>query len=297
MKIGLCGTGRMGSAIVLRLLETGHEVTVWNRDARKTEPLVAAGAKAAPTAAAVAQASEIVITMLLNADAIESVYAGEAGLLSTSLQGKLVIDMSTVLPETEEQLAARVRAAGGAFVECPVGGTVGPARTGKLFGFVGGADADVARAHPLLEQLCARIEHVGPPGSGARLKLAVNLPLLVYWQALGEALALAKPLGLPPERLIDILSNTAGTPAAMKMRGPDIASALGGKTLGPAAFDVTAARKDLSVMLDYAQRLGVSLPVAGAALGSYDEVLSAGHAGADAVSVPIYWSKRKGTPA
>ncbi|MDB5596936.1 MAG: Hgd 2, partial [Hyphomicrobiales bacterium] len=120
MKIGLCGTGRMGSAIVLRLLETSHEVTVWNRDAHKTESLVAAGAKAAPTAAAVAQASDIVITMLLNADAIESVYAGEAGLLSTSLQGKLVIDMSTVLPETEEQLAERVRAAGGAFVECPV---------------------------------------------------------------------------------------------------------------------------------------------------------------------------------
>jgi 3-hydroxyisobutyrate dehydrogenase len=186
-----------------------------------------------------------------------------------------------------------VRAAGGAYVECPVGGTVGPARAGKLLGFVGGADADVARAHPLLEQLCARIEHVGPPGAGARLKLAVNLPLLVYWQALGEALSLAKPLGLAPERLIDILSNTSGTPTAMKMKGPDIASALAGKPLGPAAFDVTAARKDLTVMRDYAQRLGVSAPTVDAALRGYDEAIAAGKGGEDAVSVPVYWSTRK----
>ncbi|MDB5546099.1 MAG: NAD(P)-dependent oxidoreductase [Hyphomicrobiales bacterium] len=293
MKIGLCGTGRMGGAIVLRLLETGHDVTVWNRDMAKTAPLVEAGAKAAPTPSALAQGTEVVISMLLNADAIEAVYTGADGLLSANLQGKLVIDMSTVLPETEEHLAERVRAAGGAFVECPVGGTVGPARTGKLFGFVGGADADVERAHPLLEQLCARIEHVGPPGAGARLKLAVNLPLLVYWQALGEALSLAKPLGLAPERLIDILSNTSGTPTAMKMKGLDIAGALGGKPLGPAAFDVTAARKDLTVMRDYAQRLGVSIPTVEAALRSYDEVIASGQGGSDAVAVPVYWSSRK----
>ena len=293
MKVGLCGTGRMGSALVLRLLETGHDVTVWNRDMSKTAPLVEAGAKTAPSPAAVAQVSEVVISMLLNADAIEAVYAGDNGLLKTDLTGKLVIDMSTVLPETEEKLAERVRAAGGAYVECPVGGTVGPARTGKLLGFVGGADADVARAHPLLEQLCARIEHVGPPGAGARLKLAVNLPLLVYWQALGEALSLAKPLGLAPERLIDILSNTSGTPTAMKMKGPDIASALAGKPLGPAAFDVTAARKDLTVMRDYAQRLGVSAPTVEAALRGYDDAIAAGKGGEDAVSVPVYWSTRK----
>jgi 3-hydroxyisobutyrate dehydrogenase len=293
MKIGLCGTGRMGAAIVLRLIETGHDVTVWNRDMSKTKPLVEAGAKPASAPAALAQGSEVVLSMLLNADAIEAVYAGADGLLSADLNGKLVIDMSTVLPETEEHLAERVRAAGGAFVECPVGGTVGPARTGKLFGFVGGADADVARARPLLEQLCARIEHVGPPGAGARLKLAVNLPLLVYWQALGEALSLAKPLGLAPERLIDILSNTSGTPTAMKMKGPDIASALAGKPLGPAAFDVTAARKDLTVMRDYAQRLGVSIPTVEAALRSYEEVIAAGQGGNDTVVVPVYWSSRK----
>ena len=87
---------------------------------------------------------------------------------------------------------------GAAFVECPVGGSTGPAREGKLFGLVGGAPADIARAMPVLEQLCRRIEHIGALGSGATMKLAVNLPLLVYWQALGEALAICKPLNLPP---------------------------------------------------------------------------------------------------
>ncbi len=293
MKIGLCGTGRMGSAIALRLLECGHALTVWNRDAAKAAPLVAAGATLAATPAELAGANNLVITMLLNADAIEAVYRGAEGLLARPLTGKAIIDMSTVLPQTQEALAQDVRAAGGAFVECPVGGTVGPARQGKLLGFVGGEAADVARVRPILDELCTRVEHVGPPGAGARLKLAVNLPLLVYWQALGEALALAAPLGLAPERLIDILSNTSGTPTAMKLRGPDIARAMAGEPLPPAAFDVTAARKDLTVMLGYARALGVDLPVTEAALGGYDATIAAGQAGADAVSVPIHWSTRK----
>lgn len=293
MKIGLCGTGRMGSAIALRLLECGHALTVWNRDAAKAAPLVDAGATLAATPAELAGANNLVITMLLNADAIEAVYRGAEGLLARPLTGKAIIDMSTVLPQTQEALAQDVRAAGGAFVECPVGGTVGPARQGKLLGFVGGEAADVARVRPILDELCTRVEHVGPPGAGARLKLAVNLPLLVYWQALGEALALAAPLGLAPERLIDILSNTSGTPTAMKLRGPDIARAMAGEPLPPAAFDVTAARKDLTVMLGYARALGVDLPVTEAALGGYDATIAAGQAGADAVSVPIHWSTRK----
>ena len=93
--------------------------------------------------------------------------------------------------------------------------------------------------------------------------------------------------------MIDILSNTSGTPTAMKLRGPDIARAMAGEPLPPAAFDVTAARKDLTVMLGYARALGVDLPVTEAALGGYDATIAAGQAGADAVSVPIHWSTRK----
>jgi len=120
--------------------------------------------------------------------------------------------MSTVRPETERALAGKIRAKGAAMIECPVGGTIGPAKDGKLFGFVGGEAPDVARARPLLEQMCRRIEHVGPVGAGASMKLAINLPLLVFWQAFGEALALVRPLGLDAARLVDIFSDTSAVP-------------------------------------------------------------------------------------
>ena len=104
--------------------------------------------------------------------------------------------MSTVRPETEKALAAEVGAKGAALIECPVGGTVGPAMEGKLFGFVGGEASDVERARPILDDLCRRVEHVGAVGAGASVKLAINLPLLVYYQALGEALSLCRAVAI-----------------------------------------------------------------------------------------------------
>ena len=291
MQIGICGMGRMGAAIAQRLIGCGHHVTVWNRDRAKTAPLAALGASVADSPAALAAEVELTISMLLDDAALEAVYAGPNGILSAPLAGKAVMDMSTVLPATAERIAAASVAAGAAYVECPVGGTVGPARDGKLLGLVGGDPADVERLRPVLEQLCRRIEHVGPVGSGARLKLAVNLPLLVYWQALGEALALCRPLGLPPERLVDILADTSGTAAAMKLRAGDIARALGGTLPASPFFDVGAARKDLATMVDYGRTLGLDLPAASAALESYTQIVDVGLAGEDAITVPARWAK------
>ena len=174
MKVGICGTGRMGAAIAQRLIAVGHEVGVWNRDATKTKPLVDDGAKAYASPAALAEGCDTVVVMLLNDAATEAVYRGANGLLTAKLAGKLVIDMSTIRPDTMASVGSAVTQLGAAFVECPVGGSKVPAKEGKLFGLVGGTEADVARAKPLLEQLCRRIEHVGPLGSGATLKLAVT---------------------------------------------------------------------------------------------------------------------------
>jgi 3-hydroxyisobutyrate dehydrogenase len=296
MNIGMCGMGKMGAAMAERLIAVGHTVTVWNRDAAKTVPLVALGAKAAPTPAALVAGNDVIITMLLNDKALASVYTGEDGILSGDVTGKLLIDMSTVLPATQITTGIAAHAKGAAYVECPVGGTVGPARDGKLLGLVGGTAVDVARAKSVLVQLCRRVEHVGPVGSGARMKLAVNLPLMVYWQALGEALALCQPLGLPPEKLIDILSDTSGTPTAMKGRGPDIAKLLAGGTLGSPAFDVGAARKDLGIMVDVATAQGVAMPVTSATLGCFMRAEEAGLGNTDAINVPVRWAKSGGRP-
>jgi 3-hydroxyisobutyrate dehydrogenase len=292
MKIGVCGTGRMGAAIAQRLIAVGHEVGVWNRDSKKTKPLTDAGAKLYASPAELVEGCETVIAMLLNDAATEAVYRGPQGILKSKLAGKLIVDMSTVRPDTMISVGTAVAQQGAAFVECPVGGSTVPAKEGKLFGLVGGIDADVTRAMPLLEQLCRRIEHVGVLGSGATMKLAVNLPLLVYWQALGESLTICKPLNLPAERLIDILSDTAGAPAAMKGRGAVIAKVLGGAPLGETAFGITAAKKDLATAVQFAASMHAQLPVAASALACFEEAEAAGLGDADATTVSVRWTQR-----
>jgi 3-hydroxyisobutyrate dehydrogenase len=223
----------MGAAFAARLMEVGHEVTVWNRSAGKTKPLADAGAEVAKTPSELASAVEAIVTILTNSEAMREVYEGPSGLLAGEVKGKLVVEMSTVQPHDEMALAEKVRANGATFVECPVGGTVGPARQGKLLGVAGCAKEDFARAKPLLEQMCRRVEHVGPIGAGASMKLALNLPLMVYYQALGEALVLCRHLGLDNAWLMEFLSDTSGAPAVLKTRGAVIATALDGKDTGP----------------------------------------------------------------
>ncbi len=292
MKIGVCGTGRMGSPIAQRLMSVGHEVGVWNRDSTKTKPLTEAGAKLFSSPAELAEGCDVVVVMLLNDAATEAVYRGPNGILKARLDGKLLIDMSTVRPDTMASVGASALQAGAAFVECPVGGSTVPAKEGKLFGLAGGSKPDVARAMPILEQLCRRVEHVGELGAGATMKLAINLPLLVYWQALGEALTICKPLNLSPDRLIDILSDTAGAPAALKARGPAIAKVLSGQPAGETAFALSAAKKDLATAVAFGKSIHATLPVTASALACFEEAEAAGFGDADATAVSSRWIKR-----
>src|SRR5258706_8862518 len=150
MHIGVAGLGRMGAAMAARLIEVGHQVTVWNRSPGKAKSLVDSGAKTATSAAALASAVETIITCLTDAEAIDKVYDGPSGLLAGDITGKLVIEMSTVRPGVEIALAEKVRAKGAAFVECPVGGSTGPARPGKPLRLVGPQPrgAGPAKPHP-----------------------------------------------------------------------------------------------------------------------------------------------------
>jgi len=292
MRIGVAGLGRMGSAIAARLIEVGHEVTVWNRSADKVKPLVAAGAKTAASPAELATQVETIVTILTNRDAIAAVYEGPTGLLAGGISGKLVVEMSTVQPETEAALAEKVRAKGAVFVECPVGGTVGPAREGKLLGVAGGTAEDFARAKPLLTQMCRRVEHVGPVGAGSSMKLALNLPLMVYYQAMGEAYVLCRHLGLDPKWLMEFMSDTSGGPNVLKARAPKIAEALAGGDGGPPAFDVDSIRKDLATMVAEGKTRGASLPLAERTLAIYDEAAKDGWGKRDGASLPSYWPMR-----
>jgi 3-hydroxyisobutyrate dehydrogenase len=294
MRVGVAGVGRMGAAIAAHLMEVGHEVTVWNRSAEKVNPLADAGARVAATPAELAGAAEAIVAILTNCEAQTDVYAGASGLLSGDARGKLFIDMSTVQPSEAAALAETVRAKGGIFVECPVGGTVGPARQGKLLGVAGAAKEDFERAKPLLDQMCRRVELVGPVGAGASMKLALNLPLLVYYQALAEAYVLCRHLGLDNKWLMEFLSETSGGPNMLKTRGPAIAAALDGKDPGAANFDVDLVRKDLSTMLAEAKARGATLPVVEAALAVYDAAAKQGWGKRDGACLPAYWPNHAG---
>ncbi len=294
LKIGLAGTGRMGSALVERLLLLGHSVTVWNRTPSKLTALTHLGAQVATTPSELLNKSDLIMTILTHEAAIHALYHGQDGFLKSAAPGKLFLEMSTVRPRVHEQLAPAVLATGAAYMDFPVGGTVGPAKAGQLLGLAGGLEADFKRTLPLLNTLCRRVEYLGPVGSGARMKLAMNLMMQICWQSFGEALSLCKPLQLSPERLMDIMGESSGMPHGLKLRLGMMVDALHGTPIAPVNFDVNSVRKDINLMLDEAQSMGIPLPMAEMALSLFDKVSREGRGDEDCGMLPMRWYEHSG---
>jgi 3-hydroxyisobutyrate dehydrogenase len=292
MKVGVAGLGAMGAAIAARLIDVGHDVIVWNRTADKAKPLGDAGAKVAKSPAEVAAASEAVITILTDGKAIDDVYSGPNGLLSGDVKGKLFIEMSTVAPKVEIDLAPKVRAKGAALVECPVGGSTQPARNGQLLGLMGADDNDAKRALPILGQLCRKVEHCGPIGAGAAIKLAINLPLMVAWQAYGEAFSIARSVGWPSRRLLDLFVESNGANNALKMRADMIVKLFERQDPGTTTFTIANGVKDLRTMVATGESLGADMRVTKAALTGFEDAVTHGCGGGDGSQMAVYWAER-----
>ncbi len=292
MQIGVAGLGAMGSAIAARLMELGHQLTVWNRTPAKSKPLADVGARIAASPSVVAAASETVITILTDGAAIDAVYHGLSGLLSGDVKSKLFIEMSTVPPNVETALAPKVRGKGAVFVECPVGGSTAPARQGKLLGLMGAEPADAARARPILKQLCRKVEHCGPVGAGSSMKLAINLPLMVGWQAYAEAFSIARDVGWQPKRLLELFVESNGANNGLKMRADMIVAMMENRDPGATTFSIANAVKDLRTMVDAGTSKGADMPAAKAALAALEEANKKGLGPFDASRQTIYWSSR-----
>jgi 3-hydroxyisobutyrate dehydrogenase len=288
MELGLCGTGRMGSAMVMRLLDEGHAVTVWNRSPDKAKPLLDRGALWAASPAEVAARHEIVLTILHDWKAVDAVYGGPRGLLTGAVAGRLFVDMTTLAPAVVKDLASRVKAKGAGFVDCPVGGTVGPARDGRLLGLAGGDPADFARAKPVLEALCRRLDHLGENGNGAAMKLAINLPLCVYWEALGEAMAMCRDAAIDPALMLAIMQESSGGANVLKNRAPNVLQALAAGAKPEVGFDIAGGRKDLALMVETARAMGFAVPVTEKALECYDAAIRDGWAEMDGSALAVY---------
>ncbi len=291
MKIGVCGTGRMGAAMAERLLEQAQTVEVWNRTSSRTQALADQGASVATTPAELMANCDLVICMLFDAAAQAEVYKGEDGLLSRQ-SDTLIVDMSTMTPDAARALGADVAAAGIAFVECPVGGTVAPAKNGKLLGMAGGAATAFATAQPVLELLCRRVEHVGEVGTAAAMKLAVNLPLATYWESLGEALSLAIAGGVDAELAGSLLADSSGAISVAAPRMPMVLAAIAEQPSEPGSFDVAGMVKDVSLMREFAAANGLTVPLADAVHGTYSAAAAEGWGPNDA-AVMAAWRCRQ----
>ena len=275
-KISFLGLGKMGSVMAPLFIEAGHQLTVFNRNKDKTEALREQGAMIASSPAEASQASEYVFTMLSDDAAVESVFLSEQGLLSIDVKDKLFIDMSTLKPSTVNRLAKKVSDASAYFIDAPVSGTVAPAAKGQLMFFCGGASEQIERARPLLDILSRRIIHAGDIGSGSLLKLVVNLPLAIYWQALAEAVSLGSSGDLSDEIMLDAIADSSAALAVLKMKIPVML----GEDL-PVAFDMNSMVKDLKSILVTADESGLRLPTTTSALNVYIKAIEEGGMGQD----------------
>lgn len=250
-RIAFLGLGQMGAPMAARLLEAGHELTVWNRTARKADPLVEKGARLAGSPREAARSAEAVITMLATPEALEDVVFGRDGVAGGLGRDVAVIEMSTVGPGVVRDLADRLA---GEVIDAPVLGSVPQATDGSLKVFVGGSDEAFRRWGPLLEAFGTPM-HLGPLGAGASMKLVANSTLGALMSGLGEALSLAQGLGLEPSAVLDIL---AESPLGVTVKSkrelidsgtypPRFKLALAAKDLRLVAEAAEAARRDLRV--------------------------------------------------
>jgi len=272
--IAFIGVGAMGSRMARRLLDAGHELSVWNRTPEKAEPLVEAGATAAASPAEAARRAEVVITMVADSAALQAVTDGPEGIAAAATT---VLEMSTVGPPAVAQLEASLPPDAG-LLDAPVLGSLSEAEGGTLQIFVGGSEALFERVRPLLAELGSPV-HVGPLGSGAAAKLVANLTLLGTLGLLGEALALAEGLGLAGEPMWKVLEGTPLGAQAKRRRGAVESGEY------PLRFALALARKDADLVADAAAGAGVEVPLARAARHWFTEAEAAGWGESDYSSV------------
>jgi len=275
--VGLLGLGHLGSAMARRFAAEGFRLVVYNRTADRARELAERlGVTAAGTPAELAGSVDVVLTIVSDDDAVTALYRSPGGLLEGLSERTVAADMSTVLPETLRALEADIRATGAGVLDAPVSGSVALVESGGLTIMVGGEAVDLERARPALEGLGSRIFHLGPLGSGATMKLAVNNVIFGLNGALAESLVLAERAGMPREVAYDVFAASAvGAPYVQYKRAafvePDAT---------PPGFTIGLAEKDLRLISTLAERVGARLPQAATNLALLQD--AAAGLGADA---------------
>lgn len=283
--VGVLGIGRMGGSMARALAAAGFEVVCWNRTPAAAEALAAElGGRVVPRPADVAAAADICVSMLADGPAVESVFRGPHGLFAGARPGNVLVDSSTVPPATIRGFETDASAAGAGLLDAPVSGSVGLAESGSLTIMVGGQAADLERARPVLDALAKTVFHMGPLGSGAAMKLAVNALIFGLNEAVAEGLVLAEASGIDRSLAYDVLTaSAAGAPFVGYKRAaflePDST---------PVAFALDLAAKDLRLIGELARDVGVPMPQAITNLEAVTAASAGGHGDRDFSTVAEY---------
>ncbi len=224
-KVGFIGLGVMGVAMASNLLRKGFEVAVYNRTSGKAEALLALGAKQLVTPAAVAEASDVVITMISNDAAIREVYFGVNGILASARSGLIIIDSSTISPTLAKELASEAETRGAAFLDAPVTGSKPAAEGGTLVFMVGGSADKLTEVEDILLAMGRKIIPMGPSGSGSTAKLAHNTIVGINVAALAEGMAIAASGGIDGHSFLELVQSGGAASKAAEMKGPKLLAA------------------------------------------------------------------------
>ena len=277
VRVGFAGLGRMGAPMAARIAEHGFPLTVWNRTAGRAGPLASQGARVAVSPGELAAVSNVIITMLSDGAAAMSVWSGPGGLLEACAPGTIGIDMSTTGPQAARDIASRADRAGVRFLDAPVSGSVALAEQGKLTAMAGGDPAALAKALPVLRAVTAKQLHLGPPGAGAAMKLAVNIMIAATNQAVAEALALAAAAGIDPRDAYEALTESAVSSPFLRYKRDAYLAA----DDAPVSFTTALMTKDLRLALDIAAAEALPLTLTSTAKESLDQACAAGFGDAD----------------
>jgi|TARA_B100001057_G_C22734659_1_gene905291 3-hydroxyisobutyrate dehydrogenase len=262
-KITFIGLGNMGGPMASNLVKAGHEVTVFDLSKDAVAALVSEGAKTADTAHEAANGAECVITMLPAGQHVEAVYLGDDGLLAKLPAGTLVIDSSTIAPETARGVAEVARAKDIPFLDAPVSGGVGGAKAGTLTFICGGSEEAFNKAKPILDAMGKNIFHAGDHGSGQVAKICNNMLLAILMSGTSEALALGVKNGLDPAVLSEIMKQSSGGNWALNVYNPwpGVMEGVPASRNYEGGFLVNLMTKDLGLAFDNAVKNQASIPM------------------------------------
>ncbi|HZR44448.1 MAG TPA: NAD(P)-dependent oxidoreductase [Ktedonobacteraceae bacterium] len=254
-RLGFVGLGAMGGRIARRLLNAGHSVTGHNRTKSKAQWLLDAGMQWRDTPREVAEAVDVVFTMVTNTDALQQVFSGPDGILAGLKAGKVYVDMSTISPTASRELATQVAAKGAHMLDVPVSGSVITLEQGNLSLMAGGDHAIFEQIKPILLDIGPKVNYVGPNGQAVLMKVAINLNLAVQLLAFSEGLLLAEKGGIPRETAHEVMLNSVIASPSLKYRTPFIL-----KEAEEVWFDVNMMQKDLLLALEMGRALDVPMP-------------------------------------